>query len=480
MSLSTPDQIQTLQRKLYLKAKREPSLRFYALYDKVYRSDILAHAYALSKANGGAPGVDGVRFEDIEAYGRERFLAELRDELREKRYRPDAVLRVLIPKADGGERPLGIPTVKDRVAQAAAKLVLEPIFEADFTDNAFGYRPRRSAQTAVRAVHETLKAGYVHVVDADLSKYFDTIPHAELMRSVARRVSDGAVLHLIKMWLKAPIEETNDKGKPTRRRTGNRGTPQGGVLSPLLANIYMRRFLKAWEERGLEQRFGSRVISYADDFVILCRRRAVEALAEAQKILTKIGLCLNQTKTRVCDVRNEPFDFLGYSFGIQYQFGGGRGYLAAYPSPKSARRIKAKLRRMIGTHMSWQSEENLARDVNRAIRGWMNYFSYGTLWKTYGRLQRFVQSRIRGWLVHKHKVGSRGECRYPATYIYDTMGVVNVTQVLATPCTPSGRTWSESRMREIRKSGSMSGEGKRDHGSRTEAQGESLGSATGP
>jgi hypothetical protein len=282
------------------------------------------------------------------------------------------------------------------------------------------------------------------------------------------------------MWLKAPIEETHDKGKPTRRRTGNRGTPQGGVLSPLLANIYMRRFLTAWEKRGLEHRFGSRVVSYADDFVILCRRRAAEALAEAQKILTKIGLCLNETKTRVCDVWNEPFDFLGYRFGIQYQFGSGRSYLAAYPSPKSARRIKAKLRRMIGTHMSWQSEEKLARDVNRAIRGWTNYFSYGTLWKTYGRLQRFVQSRIRRWLVHKHKVRSRGECRYPATYIYDTMGVVNVTQVLATPRTPSGRTWSESRMREIRKSGSMSGEGKRDHGSRTEAQSESSGSATGP
>jgi len=280
-------------------------------------------------------------------------------------------------------------------------------------------------------VHKTLKAGHVHVVDADLSKYFDTIPHADLLRSVARRVSDGAILHLIKMWLKAPVEEENDRGKSIRRRTGNRGTPQGGVLSPLLANIYMRRFLKAWELRGHEQRFGSRVVSYADDFVILCRWGASEALAEARKILTRIGLTMNEAKTRVCDVRSEPFDFLGYRFGVQYYFGSGRKYLAAYPSPRSARRLKATLRRMVGTHMSWQSEENLARNVNRVIRGWMNYYGYGTLWQTYTKLQRFIQDRIRGWLVHKHKVGSRGECRYPATYVYGTMGVINLTGVLA-------------------------------------------------
>lgn len=374
--------------------------------------------------------MDGVRFEDIETYGRERFLAELRDGLQEKRYRPDAVLRVMIPKANGGERPLGIPTVKDRVAQAAAKLVLEPIFEADLPDNTYGYRPRRSAQDAVRAAHRTVKAGHVQVVDADLSKYFDTIPHADLMRSVSRRVSDGAVLHLTKMWLKAPIEERSDKEKRIRRRPGNRGTPQGGVLSPLLANIYMRRFLIAWEQRGHELRFGSRIVSYADDFVILCRWGAAEALAEARKILTRIGLTLNETKTRICDARNEPFDFLGYSFGVQYRFGSGRKYLAGYPSSKSARHPKATLRRMVGSHMSWQSEENLVRDVNRVIRGWMNYFSYGTLWQTYTKLQRFVQDRIRGWLVHKHKLGSRGECRYPAAYVYDTMGVINLTGVL--------------------------------------------------
>jgi len=397
----------------------------------VCRPDILAYAYALAKSNGGAAGVDCVRFEDIQSYGIERFLAELRQELREKRYQPEAVLRVMIPKPNGGERPLGIPTIRDRVVQAAVKLVLEPIFEADFTEEAYGYRPRRSAQHAVRAVHQALKAGFVHVVDADLSKYFDTIPHSELMRSVSRRVSDGAVLHLVKRWLKAPIEETSDKGKPTRRRTGNRGTPQGGVLSPLLANIYMRRFLQAWRQRGNDRRFGSRIVNYADDFVILCRRDASKALVEARSILTRIGLTINETKTRICYAPREPFDFLGYRFGIQYRFGSGSPYLAAYPSPKSVHRMKDTVRRMVGSHMSWQSADELVGDLNRRLRGWMNYFSYGTLSKTYHHMERFVQQRVRGWLVHKHRVGSRGECRYPAGYIYETLGLVKTNEVRA-------------------------------------------------
>ena len=436
MSLATPETVQTLQRTLYLKAKREPTYRFYALYDKVFRADVLAHAYALTRVNRGAAGVDGIRHEDIEEYGRERFLAELRCELQEKRYRPDAVLRVMIPKASGGERPLGIPTVKDRVVQAAVKLVLEPIFEPDFTDNAYGYRPRRSAQDAVREVHKRLEAGYVHVVDADLSKYFDTIPHAELLRSVSRRVSDGAILHLIKLWLKAPVEERSDRGTSTRSRTGNRGTPQGGVLSPLLANIYMRRFLKAWERRGNDRRFDSRIVNYADDFVILCRGRAPEALAEAERIISKIGLSLNRTKTRICHAHQDPFDFLGYSFGPQHRFGSGRKYVAAYPSVASVSRLRAKLRRMVGNHMSWVSEEKLVGEVNRVLRGWSNYFSYGTLRKTYSKLEAFTQRRIRGWLVHKHRVEGRGERRYPAKYLYGSLGLVNLAQVLTDARTP--------------------------------------------
>src|SRR6202158_2208640 len=276
MNLITPERISTLRRKLYAKAKAEPDFRFYQLYDKVYRPDILAHAYVLAEANEGAPGVDGVTFEMIEAWGVEGWLAALAEELRDKTYRPQRVRRVLIPKPGGGERPLGIPTIRDRVVQTAAKLVLEPIFEADLDPEAYGYRPGRSARDAVRRVHGHLKAGYTDVVDADLSKYFDTIPHDELLQCVARRISDKYVLALIKMWLKTPVEERTGTGG--KRLTGGKGskhgTPQGGVISPLLANIYMNRFLKYWRLHGLGQRQRALVVVYSDDLVILSRKHA--------------------------------------------------------------------------------------------------------------------------------------------------------------------------------------------------------------
>jgi len=263
VSLETPESIRRLQRKLYVKAKQEPEFRFYLLYDKVCRDDILAHAYRLSRAARGAAGVDGVEFADIDAAGVEPWLAALGKELREQMYRPAPVRRVMIPKPGGGERPLGIPTIRDRVVQTAAKLVLEPIFEADFEDSAYGYRPRRSAQDAVRAVHAALCEGYTDVVDADLSKYFDTIPHHELLQSVARRVMDRHVLHLVKMWLKVPVEERGADGR--RRMSGGkrstRGTPQGGVISPLLANLYMHRFLRAWRQRNKGQEYRARLIT---------------------------------------------------------------------------------------------------------------------------------------------------------------------------------------------------------------------------
>ena len=278
MSLQTPESVRRLQRKLYVKAKQEPEFRFYLLYDKVFREDILTHAYRLSRAARGAAGVDGVCFEDIEAAGVETWLAALGKDLREQTYRPAPVRRVRIPKPGGGERPLGIPTIRDRVAQTAAKLVLEPIFEADFDDSAYGYRPNRSAQQAVRTVHRALCEGYTDVVDADLSKYFDTIPHHELLQSVARRIADGAMLRLIKGWLKVPVEERDERGQ--RRMSGGKrstqGTPQGGVISPLLANIYMHRFLRAWRQRGKDQQFQACLINYADDCAP--RRRREEAV----------------------------------------------------------------------------------------------------------------------------------------------------------------------------------------------------------
>src|SRR5487761_1050724 len=307
MSLETPDKIRSLQRKLYCKAKAEPAFRFYVLYDKICREDILGHAYVLARANAGAPGVDGKSFAEIEASGLEGWLAGLREDLISKEYRPDPVRRVTIPKPGGGERPLGIPTIRDRVVQAAAKIVLEPIFEADFEDGAYGYRPRRSAVDAVKEVHRLVCRGYTDVVDADLSKYFDTIPHSDLLKSVARRIVDRHVLRLIKLWLKAPIEEWDGDGK--RRMSGGKGstygTPQGGVASPLLANVYMNRFLKHWRVTGCGAAFRAPVVAYADDFVILSRGHAAEALAWTRAVMTKLGLTLNETKTSVKTARTE-------------------------------------------------------------------------------------------------------------------------------------------------------------------------------
>src|SRR5688572_8663554 len=359
MSLATPEKIRILQRKLYCKAKAQPAFRFYGLYDKICRDDILRHAYGLARANAGAPGVDGMSFEQIEARDLEVWLAGLREELVSKTYRPDPVRRVLIPKPDGGERPLGIPTIRDRVVQTAAKLVLEPIFEADFEDSAYGYRPARGAVDAVKDVHRLICRGYTDVVDADLSKYFDTIPHAELMRCVARRIVDRHVLHLIKMWLRAPTEERDGDGK--RRIVGGkgnrRGPPQGGVASPLLANIYMNRFLKHWRLTGCGEAFRAHVVAYADDFVILSRGRAAEALAWTKAVMTRLGLTINEAKTSLRNARQERFDFLGYSFGPHYPYRwNGQWYLGASPSKKSMQRLKATVRKRLvpSNNEPWQ------------------------------------------------------------------------------------------------------------------------------
>src|SRR6187455_1930933 len=342
MSLETPEKIRSLQRKLYCKAKAEPAFRFYTLYDKICREDVLGHAYVLARANAGAPGVDGVTFAQIEASGVEAWLAGLREDLVAKTYRPDAVRRVMIPKPGGGERPLGIPTIRDRVVQTAAKLVVEPIFEADLEPNAYGYRPKRSARDAVRKVHELLRAGFTDVVDADLSKYFDTIPHADLVTSVARRIVDSRMLHLIKMWLTTPVMERDAKG--SWRTTGNnrKGTPQGGVISLLLANLYMNRFLKYWRLQGKGEQFRAEVVAYADDFVILSRGHAAEARVWTQTVMDRIGLTLNEQKTSIRDGRTEEFDFLGYTFGPLYWWTG-RRYIAARPSKKSLKRFRTSV-----------------------------------------------------------------------------------------------------------------------------------------
>jgi RNA-directed DNA polymerase len=430
MSLKTPEKIRSLQKKLYLKAKAEPDFRFYLLYDKVWRADILEYAYAVARANAGAPGVDGLSFAAIESAGVEEWLSGIGKMLRARSYRPDPVRRVMIPKPNGGERPLGIPTIRDRVVQTAAKLVIEPIFEADLEPNAYGYRPRRSAGDAVEAVHDLLRRGYTDVVDADLSKYFDTIPHDQLMRSVARRIVDKDILKLIKMWLKAPVEETDKDGR--KRMTGGKrnkqGTPQGGVISPLLANLYMNRFLKHWRLTEQGHKLKAHVIAYADDFVILSRGYAEQAKAWAGAVMTRLGLSLNEAKTCVRDARKERFDFLGYSFGPHYFPKNGRRYLGASPSKKSVARLKPRIGAILhrGNNEPWA---DVCSKLNRVLKGWSGYFDYGTRTPAYCAIDYHVATRARLFLVKRHKVPSHGTRRFSYQTIFGELGVVRLRRL---------------------------------------------------
>lgn len=441
MSLQTPEKIRSLQRKLYLKAKQEPDFRFYLLYDKIHREDILMHAYLLCKSNGGASGVDGMTFEQIESSGREQWLERLRKELHDETYRPSPVRRVMIPKPGGGERPLGIPTIRDRVAQTAAVLVLEPIFEADFVDEAYGYRPKRSAHDAVKAVHQSLKEGYTDVVDADLSKYFDTIPHQELLRSVARRVVDRRMLKLIRMWLKVPVQERDEHGN--QRMTGGRhstkGTPQGGVISPLLANIYMHRFLRYWKQQGKGEQFVARIVNYADDFVILSRGKAQEAMEWTDETMKRLKLTLNPTKTCVRDAWKESFDFLGYTFGYRMMFTrtGSRG-MDARPSNKSIKRVKRKLHDVL---CPWNTGPwtEVAKRVNRIVVGWSNYFNHGTLFFAYRAVDNHLYDRVRHFLRRRHKVQSGGTRLLPTGRCLSEWGVVRLADLARSRHACAGR-----------------------------------------
>jgi RNA-directed DNA polymerase len=430
MSLETPDKIRTLQRKLYVKAKAEPASRFYVLYDKICRDDILMHAYRLARANAGAPGVDGVTFAQVEEEGLEAWLTGLREELVSKTYQPSPVRRVMIPKPNGGERPLGIPTIRDRVVQTAAKIVLEPIFEADFEDTAYGYRPKRGAVDAVKAVHRHICRGYTDTVDADLSKYFDSIPHSELLKSVARRVVDRNVLRLIKMWLKAPIEERDKDG--TRRMSGGKGakcgTPQGGVASPLLANIYMNRFLKYWRLSGCGEAFRAHVVAYADDFVILSRGHAAEALVWTKAVMMRLGLTINEAKTSLKDARKERFDFLGYSFGPHWFKKNGKWYLGASPSKKSMQRFKTKAGEMLvpANVAPW---EDVRDELNSMLLGWSRYFSYGATASAYKHVDWHVYQRVRDFLTRRHKVQGRGTTRFSCEVVYGELGVIRLERL---------------------------------------------------
>jgi RNA-directed DNA polymerase len=391
--------------KLNGRAKAEPGYRFYSLFDKVYRRDVLEAAYAHVRANAGVPGVDGQTFEDIASYGVERYLAELAQEVREKRYYPKPVLRAWIEKEGkpGEYRPLGIPTIRDRTVQQAVKLLLDSIFEADLSDNAYAYREGRSAQQAVCEVLGVIRAGKTEVVDGDLSQYFDTIPHTPLMRSVERRIADRNILWMLRAWLKVPVHERNEKGRTviTGGKKTKCGTPQGGVISPLLANIYFRRFLQAWERFGLERKFQSRVVNYADDFVILTKGHAKQALEVTRKLMQALGLTLNEKKTRIVRAGEEDFTFLGYTFGRRYAYGG-RAYLGLRPSDKSVDKYRRHICEATGSDQTTKSEDTVLAQVNRVTRGYWNYFGLGATAALRHTLDRFLDLRLAHWVRRKH------------------------------------------------------------------------------
>jgi group II intron reverse transcriptase/maturase len=426
MSLTPPETVQKLQNALHAKAKGSPGYRFYALYDKMYRSDVLAYAYQCCLANKGAAGVDDQAFEDIKQYGLDRWLGELQQELKDKSYRPSAVRRVWIPKPDGKQRPLGIPTIKDRVAQMAAVLVLEPIFETDLLPEQYAYRPQRSALDAVSHVQSLLQTGHCQVVDADLSGYFDSIPHAELLKSLARRISDGAMMHVLKSWLCMAVEEEDARGRKhrtTRNRDEGKGTPQGAPISPLLSNLYMRRFVLGWQSTGHQERLKAFVVNYADDLVICCRGSAQEALASMREMMSRLKLTVNETKTRVCQVPQETFDFLGYTFGRLWSPRTGRPYLGVCPSKKRIARLCEKVSQATDRRNVAPPVAEVVLDLNRMLSGWSNYFSLGSVSRAYRTVDNHVGHRLRMWLNAKHKVHCIGKKRFTDAATLNRLGV---------------------------------------------------------
>ncbi len=433
--LTGSGKVRKLQTVLQAKAKEEPKLRFHALSDKMWREDFLREAWRQVRRNGGAAGVDRESFQDIEERGVEPWLGELARELKDGTYAPQAVRQVLIPKKQPGKfRPLGIPCIRDRVAQTAALLVLAPIVEADLQPEQYAYRPGRSANDAVNHVHSLLNRGCNEVVDGDLANYFGEIPHAELMRSIARRVSDGRMLGLVKGWLEMPVEEDDGQGgtrRTNRARRERKGTPQGAPISPLLSNLYMRRFILGWKTLGYARRFRAEIVNYADDFCVIGKAPAAGMLAAVQRIMGVLKLPVNARKTRCLRCPEEPFEFLGYRIGRNYRPNGKGAYIGTRPSKASVQGICRKISEWTAPRYGQMSREEMIEHLNRSMTGWANYFHLGQVSPAYNAIDQHAVRRLRQWLCRKHKVKAGKYVRFPDKRLREEYGLVRLAPTTA-------------------------------------------------
>lgn len=431
MSLVTPPKVEKLQMALHAKAKEEPEFRFYQLYDKIYRSDVLEFAYRLSRSKKGKSGIDGITFEKIESEGVGMWLGKLTQELQQRTYKADPLRRVWLEKPDGTQRPLGIPTIRDRVVQTAAVLVLAPIFEPDLQPEQYAYRKGRNAHDAVRHVHSLVNTGHTEIVDADLSGYFDTIPHAELMTSIARRISDRHVLSLIKQWLVAPVDEIDKRGRrqrTTRAKKEKRGAPQGSPISPFLSSLYMRRFLLGWKTLGHDRRLKAHIVNFADDFVICCRGTGAEAMITMRSMMDRLKLTVNEQKTALRYLPDETVDFMGYTIGRCYSTKTGKAYMGTRPSKKSIRKLTTKVSELTDKRRSLLEAEVVVRQLNRLLTGWSQYFCLGPVSKSYRVADAHTTHRLRQWLRRKHKVSGSGSKRYPDEFLYDSLELIQLSK----------------------------------------------------